>query len=183
MKDSDIEASSKKSSKDGKLGSKKKFVEIKRELKEERSRADNHLNKLKYLQAEFENYQKRTKKEIEDSIKYENEKLILKFIEVYDELELAAEAGRKSRSSKLMIEGINMVITKFKEIFDKEGLCKIEAIGKSFDPNLHEAVAQVLTEEYPDNTIIEELKKGYTLHDRVIRPSVVSVAKSKKDEK
>jgi len=76
-----------------------------------------------------------------------------------------------------------MVIRKFREIFEKEGLCQIEAIGKPFDPNLHEAVAQVLTEKQVEGTIIEELKKGYKIDGKVIRPSFVSVAKGKKEEK
>ncbi len=76
-----------------------------------------------------------------------------------------------------------MVIEKFREIFEKEGLCQIEAIGKPFDPHLHEAVAQVHTEKQPEGTIIEELKKGYTFDGKVIRPSFVSVAKGKKEEK
>jgi molecular chaperone GrpE len=156
----------------------KKYDDLKKELAKHKSSADEYLNKLQYLQAEFENYQKRINKEIELAIKSEREKLILKMLIILDELEIVANAEKKTHGKEVMIEGLNMIIKKFKEMLENEGLSVIEAIGKPLDPNFHEVIAQVQTNEYPEGTIVEEFKKGYILHGKLLRPSVVSIAKT-----
>ena len=134
--------------------------------------------KFMHLQAEFENYQRRVKKEIEYAIKGENEKLILKMITILDELEIALNAGRTAPSKEVMLEGLDIIIKKFKKMLVNEGLSVIEAVGKPFDPNFHEVIAQVQTNDFPEGIIVEEFKKGYILYGKVIRPSVVSIAKA-----
>ncbi len=155
-----------------------KSLEMK--LEAERKRTEEYINRLLYLQADFENYRRRVKREIEESIKYGNEKLIKKLLNVIDELELAVKSGRETENKDALIKGVEIVLKKMYSTLESEGLSKIEAIGKPFDPKLHEAVVKVNTEEYPDGTVIEEVRKGFILNGKVIRPSMVKIASTPK---
>ncbi|MEM2873823.1 MAG: nucleotide exchange factor GrpE [Nitrososphaerales archaeon] len=150
--------------------------ELRKALKEEHDRAEDYLNKLKYLQADFENFQKRVNREMHDLVKYGNERLIVKLLNIVDDLERSIKFSKESDNKESLIEGVEMVLRSLKEILRKEGLEEIEAVGKNFDPNLHEAVAHVQTNDYPVNTVIEEIRKGYLLNGKLIRPSMVKVA-------
>jgi len=150
--------------------------ELRKALKEEHDRAEDYLNKLKYLQADFENFQKRVNREMLDLVKYGNERLIVKLLNIIDDLERAIKSSKETDSKESLVEGIEMVLKELKEILKKEGLEEIESVGKNFDPNLHEAVAHVQTKDYSTNIIIEEIRKGYLLNGRLIRPSMVKVA-------
>jgi len=152
--------------------------ELRKALKEERDRAEDYLNRLKYLQADFENFQKRANREMLELVKYGNERLIVKLLNVVDDLERAIKSGKETNSKEALMDGVELILKELKEILRKEGLEEINAIGKSFDPNLHEAVAHVQTKDHPDNTVIEEIRKGYLLNGRLIRPSIVKVALS-----
>ncbi|MGQ9469663.1 MAG: nucleotide exchange factor GrpE [Nitrososphaerales archaeon] len=152
--------------------------ELRKALKEEHDRAEEYLNRLKYLQADFENFQKRVDREMLELVKYGNERLILKLLNVTDDLERAIKSGKETDSKEALIEGVEMVLKGLKEVLKKEGLEEIDAIGKIFDPNLHEVIAHIETKDYPANTIIEEIRKGYLLNGKLIRPSMVKVALS-----
>lgn len=156
----------------------KKYDDLKKELAKERLRVDDYVKKFQYLQAEFDNYQKRVSKEIKSSIREANEKLILKIITILDELEIVTNAVRKNSDKEVMLEGLDMILNKFKKILIDEGLYTIDAIGKPFDPNLHEAILQVQSNDCPTGIVVEEFKKGYLLNGKLIRPSVVSVSKT-----
>ena len=132
-----------------------------------------HLEQLQRLQAEFENFRKRTEKEQKIIFKNANEDLIIKLLNILDNFELALE--------HLDDKGINMIYSELYDILENEGLKAIKAEGK-FDPRIHEALIQEEGEE--DEKIIEELLKGYTLNDKVIRPSKVKITKimEKKNE-
>lgn len=147
---------------------------LKRELEEEREKANNYLNQLKYLQADFENYKKRTKKELEETTQYGNRRLILELLTVIDELECAVEAGKK-KTDKVFLEGVEMIFKKLYVILEREGLSEINSIGKPFDPKKHEAVVKVQSEER-NGEIIGEVRKGFMLRNIVIRPSLVKVS-------
>ncbi|MFH0896687.1 MAG: nucleotide exchange factor GrpE [Candidatus Bathyarchaeota archaeon] len=159
------------------------LIILRKELEREKENANDYLNQLKYLQADFENYKKRVKKEIDESAQYSNRRLILELLPVLDELECAVEAGREC-IDKAFLEGVEMTLNKLYSILKKEGLSKIEAKGKTFDPNKHEAVNRVQVEG-KDGVIVGEVRKGFMLKDAVIRPSLVTVAVdiSKKGEK
>jgi molecular chaperone GrpE len=156
---------------------KREVEELKKALEEERKKAEDYLIRLKYLQADFENYQKRVKKEIEEAVRFEVEKLILKLLNVLDNLELALKIGRETNNKEALVKGVELTLNGLKEALKEEGLVGIEALGKPFDPNLHEAVEQIQTSNPPDNIVVEELRKGYILRGKVIRPSMVKVAK------
>ncbi|MFH0748926.1 MAG: nucleotide exchange factor GrpE [Candidatus Bathyarchaeota archaeon] len=153
-----------------------------KELEEEKAKAIDYLNQLKYLQADFENYKKRVKKEIDDTRQCANRRLILELLTVIDELDCAVEAG-KQETGKAFLEGVEMTLHKLNNILKKEGLIRIETVGKPFDPVKHEAVFRVSTDK-EDGIILEEIRKGYMFKDVVIRPSLVKVAinNSKKGE-
>jgi molecular chaperone GrpE len=145
-------------------------------LKEEREKSNEYLNRLKYLQADFENYRKRMEKEIREAAEMSNEKLIVNLLSVVDELELALRSGRESENKQALLEGVEMTLKKMYATLEQEGLAKIETVGKIFDPKLHEVVMKVPTDEYNENVIIEEVRTGFTLRGKVIRPSMVKIA-------
>ncbi|MGQ9718332.1 MAG: nucleotide exchange factor GrpE [Nitrososphaerales archaeon] len=149
---------------------------LRKALEEEHNRAEEYLNRLKYLQADFENFQKRANREILDLVKYGNERLIIKLLSVIDDLERAIKSGKESDGKEALLNGIGIILKELVDILKKEGLDKIDAIGKSFDPNLHEAIEYIETKDCPENTIVEEIRNGYLLNGRLIRPSMVKVA-------
>jgi len=128
---------------------------------------NNQFEQLQRLQAEFENFRKRTEKEKYEILKNANEDLIVKLLGVLDNFELALK--------HVDDKGINMIYSELYSILEKEGL-KIIETGKEFDPEIHEAIIHEEGEE--DKKIVEELQKGYTLNDKVIRPSKVKITKT-----
>lgn len=152
-----------------------KTKKLQKALKEERERSNEYLNRLKYLQADFENYRKRMEKEIRETAQVSNEKLIVNLLSVVDELELALCSGRETENKQALLEGVEMTLKKMYATMGQEGLARIEAVGKSFDPKLHEVAMKVPTKEHDENVVIEEVRRGYMLRDKVIRPSMVKI--------
>ena len=149
---------------------------LRKELELEREKAKDYLNRLMYLQADFENYRKRVNKDLDETIRYGSQRLIVKLLPVVDEVEYAIEVGKNSNGDKSFLEGIEMILNKIYEILGKEGLSKVDSIGKLFDPSRHEAAEKVVTEEYEEGIIVEEIRKGFMYKDKVIRHSLVKVA-------
>mgnify|MGYP005831111773 CR=1 FL=1 len=152
--------------------------ETKLMLEKEKKTSEEYLTKLKYLQAEFENMRKRVAKDIENSRLDYTSKLLRKIITPIDELELALSNCNEKSDFNKFIEGIKMITNKLKEILVEEGVTEIEAGGKMFDPRLHEAVEFQESNEYPNNYIVCELRKGYRLNNFILRPSMVTVCKN-----
>jgi len=134
------------------------------------------------LAAELDNYKKRTAKERISLVKYAAQSLIQELLSILDNFERAIESASESRDFDSFLEGVELIFGQMYDALERKGVSKIEALGKTFDPNIHEAIAQVATEECPENTVIEELQKGYMLHDRAIRPSRVAVSCGIKEE-
>lgn len=157
---------------------------LKEQLDAEKEKTKEYLTNLKYLQADFENYRKRVEKEIQEAIDRSNQKLISCLIDVMDDFEIAISAGDKTENKEALINGIKMVHKKLDNLLAKEGLEPLECVGKQFDPNLHEILAQVPTNEHQSGTVLEEARKGFTFKGKVLRPSVVKIAceNSKSDE-
>ncbi len=149
-------------------------------LEKEREKANDLLNRLKYLQADFENYRKRVEKQMNETAQYGNMRLITELLPVIDELECAVETGRKS-GDKLLVEGVEMTLKKLRGVLEREGVSMIKASGEHFDPNKHEAVLRVQVEG-KNGEVIEEIRKGYMLKGMVIRPSLVKVAVDKSEK-
>jgi molecular chaperone GrpE len=134
------------------------------------------LDQIKYLQADFENYRKRVDKEVEEMTRRSNERLITNILCVMDDLERAIQTGQTTDNAKALLEGVEMVQKKLSATLEQEGLIRIEAVGKSFDPNLHELLAKTPSKDHEEGTVVEEARKGYIFKGKVIRPSVVKIA-------
>ncbi|MBF0201218.1 MAG: nucleotide exchange factor GrpE [Desulfamplus sp.] len=132
------------------------------------------------LAAEFDNYKKRSAREMAEFRKYANETIIKQLLTVVDNLERAiASANSDKRADKAsIVEGVEMTLRDILKLFDSFSVKRVDALGKPFDPSFHQAVSHQESDEHPDNTVINELQKGYTLHDRLIRPSMVVVSKA-----
>lgn len=139
-------------------------------LKEENEQL---FSRLQRLQADFDNYRKRTKFERQEGAAQAVCDLVRELLPVIDNLERAKQA---EGSLEALIAGVDLVYKQFASLLEKQGLTVIEACGTEFDPNCHHAIMQVECDQ-PENTVVEELQKGYKLQDRVLRPSMVKVAK------
>ncbi|MFQ5710410.1 MAG: nucleotide exchange factor GrpE [Candidatus Geothermarchaeales archaeon] len=149
---------------------------LEEELREEREKSSDYLNRLKYLQADFENYRKRMERKIHETAQMSNEKLIVNLLSVIDELELALRSGRETEDKQALLEGVEMTLRKMYATLEYEGLAKIEAVGKPFNPKMHEIVLKVPTKDCEEGVVIEEVRKGFMLRGKVIRPSMVKIA-------
>ncbi|MCX5881988.1 MAG: nucleotide exchange factor GrpE [Deltaproteobacteria bacterium] len=153
-----------------------KELEIRCETAEQESRQ--HYERLLRVSADFENFKKRSFREADDFRKYANELLLLELLTVVDNLERAIQSTSSEKNAAgCVIEGVEMTLKALLKIFEKFSVKLIEAVGKPFDPNFHQAMMQEPSDLYPENTIIREFQKGYLLHDRLLRPSMVVVSK------
>ena len=150
--------------------------ELSAKLAEETARAEEYLQMLQRTQADFENFRRRTRQEKEDALKYCSQRVMTNLLPVLDNFERAMASGGDDVQS--LKSGMELIFRQLKDVLEKEGLAPMEAVGAEFDPTRHEAVMQVESSEHPDNTVAEELQKGYLLVDRVIRPAMVKVAKN-----
>lgn len=138
------------------------------------------------ISAEFENYKKRSIREMEDFRKFANELLIKELLSVVDNLERAiTSTDNKGNSGDNVVEGVDLTLKEILKIFERFKVSEIDCVEKPFDPSFHQAVMREENDDYPENTVVKELQKGYLLHDRLLRPAMVavSVAKSKDDNK
>jgi len=154
----------------------KRVEELEEALRAERERAETYLRQLKYAKADLENLRKMVKRQVEEAVRSGNERLIRELLVVLDDLELTLEAGGKAGDREALMEGVEMVLRKFRKILESEGLKPIEALGRPFNPDLHEAVMRVEDPDRPEGVVVEEVRRGYMLRGKVIRPSMVKVS-------
>jgi molecular chaperone GrpE len=128
-----------------------------------------------YLRADLENYKKRAAREREEYVKYANESLILELLDAYENLERALATVKKADASTA--KGLEMVYSNMKSVLEKHGLKAIKSVGEAFDPYLHEAMMQEVNNDLDEDTILEEIQRGYTLNMKVIRYAKVKVSK------
>lgn len=156
--------------------------QLRSELDQVRQEAADEHERLLRLSAEFENYKKRMDRQVEEFKKYANESLLKELLTVVDNLERAissTDVDKGVTSEACVIEGVEMTLNEILKILKKFNVTPIEAKGKPFDPVYHEAMMQEESDEYPENTVINELQKGYMIHDRLLRPAMVVVSKPK----
>ena len=139
--------------------------------------ADNNMNKLRYLMADFDNYRKRMEKQIESKINQGKAELILKFVSIHDDLSRAIETAKQGKSDQVVVEGLEGILRNVETLFDAEGVKEIETTGTPFDPNIHDAISFRYDDTVPENTVIAEIRKGYMISDKVLRPSLVEISK------
>lgn len=150
------------------------------ELKERAAKADEHWERLLRTTADFDNFKKRAAREKQDAIKFANESLLQKLIPVLDNFDMALAATQTAGAGdavQSLQTGVNMIYQQLKTALADAGLEELDAMGKPFDPNLHEAVSQKETAEVPEGQVVQQLRKGYKFRDRLLRPASVVVAK------
>ncbi len=137
-------------------------------------------DKVLRLAAEFENYKKRKQRESDEFKKFANETIFRQLLTVVDNLERAISSTKENSDKKGLIEGIKLTYKEILKLFETFNVKTVEAENQMFDPNFHQAVTQVETDEFPENYVSTVLQKGYLLHDRLIRPAMVVVSKKVK---
>lgn len=147
------------------------------DLKSRAAKSEENWDRLLRVTADFDNYKKRAAREKQDAIKYANESLLQKLIPVMDNFEMALAATSTGDNSQSLQTGITMIAQQLKSVLAEAGLEEIETLGKPFDPNFQEAVSQQETTEAREGQVIQQLRKGYKMRDRLVRPASVVVAK------
>lgn len=153
------------------------LLTLQAKLDEAEKQAKEYYEHLQRLQAEFDNFRKRTQKEKEETVKYAAERVIEAMLPILDNFNRAMLASENHQDFAAFVQGMELILRQMQSVLAKEGLKEIEAIGQLFDPNLHEAVLQIDSQEHPENTVVEELQKGYYLKEKVLRPSMVKVSR------
>jgi molecular chaperone GrpE len=154
--------------------------ELQAKLKFKEEEAKETYDRLLRNSAEFENYKKRSAREMDDFRKFANQSLLKEMLTVVDNLELALNSVNPDQADEYpLLEGLELTHKEILRVFQKFNVKPIEAMGELFDPTYHEAVMQEETDEYPENSIINVLQKGYLIHERLLRPAMVVVAKPK----
>ena len=158
-----------------------KELEAKLEAKEKE--AEETYDRFLRVSAEFDNYKKRSSREMMEFRKFANQSLIKEMLSVVDNLELAmnSTSGQKA-IDKDLLQGLEMTHKEILKVFEKFNVKPIVASGQPFDPTFHEAVMQEETNDSPKNTVVNELQRGYMIHDRLLRPSMVVVAKPREEK-
>jgi molecular chaperone GrpE len=165
----------------------KDMVSITKEEYEKLLKSKEAQEKLLYVYAEFENFKKRTARDLLQQMTYANEKLIKEVLPIIDNLcrakDHACENGEKTEEKfAKFLEGIELILKQLKDVLGKFGVEEVSSIGEKFDPNFHEAMEQVESDKHENGDVVNEYQKGYKFQGRVIRPSKVSVATKKKKE-
>lgn len=167
---------------------------LKEQLKKEQAKAEEYSKEIemlkdqlkelsgveeryKYKLAEIDNYRKQIEREAQIHVKVKIEEFLKKLINLRDDYLRAIETAKKSNGPAVIINGLESILKNLDVILKEDGVREIDAVGKAFDPSMHEAISFVDTSEYPENTVTAEIRKGYMLSDRVIRPSLVEVSK------
>lgn len=157
------------------------MAQLQQQLEEKSKEAQENYDRALRLAAEMENLKKRVEREKADLLQFANENLIKELLPVVDHLELALEHGRQADTPAPFLEGIEMVLQGFMKALARFGATPLVAVGQPFDPAFHNAVMQEAAPEVPDCTVLKELQKGYLMHNRLLRPAMVVVARNTED--
>ncbi|HZC88894.1 MAG TPA: nucleotide exchange factor GrpE [Nitrososphaera sp.] len=150
---------------------------VKEELRKARTSSDVSLNKLKYLMADFDNYRKQMEKQAASKAEAIKAELLLKFLNIRDDYLRALSVAKQSKSEAVVIEGLEGILKNIDSLLASEGIQEIETLGTPFDPNVHDAITYSERDDVPENTVTSEIRKGYMLNGKVLRPSLVEISK------
>ena len=150
---------------------------VKEELYKARESSDNNLNRLKYIMADFDNYRKQMEKQMASRVESSRAELLLKFLNIRDDYSRALEIAKQSKSETVVIEGLEAILKNLDSVLKSEGVMEIETIGTPFDPNIHDAISFSYQDNVPENAVTGEIRKGYMLNNKVLRPSLVEISK------
>jgi molecular chaperone GrpE len=151
---------------------------VKDELRKAKESSESNLNKMRYLIADFDNYRKQMEKQLASKAESIKAELLLKFLNIRDDYLRALSVARQSKSEQVVvIEGLEGILKNIDSLLASEGVREIEAVGTPFDPNVHDAIAYSARDDLTENTVTAEIRKGYMLNGRVLRPSLVEISK------
>jgi molecular chaperone GrpE len=146
------------------------------EVKRLQDLADEYQGRALRAQADFDNFRRRTQKEKEELAQYATSKLVTELLSVLDNFERALVTTPSSPESEAFVKGVDMIFRQLDGVLKSEGLTAMETVGQPFNPEYHQAIMQVESEEYEEGIVTEEVQKGYLLKDRVLRPAMVKVS-------
>jgi molecular chaperone GrpE len=179
----DKKAAENDSKKDKKITAADPMNELEEKFKKSEEDARQSYDRYLRVSADFENYKKRTVREMDDFRKFANQSLVKELLPIVDNLELAIKSAKENKNvDNCLLDGVDLTLKEILKIFEKYNIKPIEALGKTFDPRYHEAVMREETDKHPENVITNEMQKGYLIHDRLLRPSMVVVAAPKKSD-
>lgn len=147
------------------------------ELRKAKEAYENLASKMKYLVADFDNYRKQMEKQLASRVESIKAELLLKFLNIRDDYRRALSVAEQSKSEPTVIEGLKGILKNMDSLLSSEGVVEIEALGTPFDPNVHDAVAYSASDSVEENTVTSEIRKGYMLNSKVLRPSLVEIAR------
>lgn len=147
------------------------------ELRKVKESSEGTLNKLKYLVADFDNYRKQMERQLASKAESIKAELLLKFLGIRDDHLRALSVAKQAKSEPLVIEGLEGILKNIDAMLASEGVREIETVGTPFDPNVHDAIAHSERNELDENTVTAEIRKGYMLDSKVLRPSLVEISK------
>jgi molecular chaperone GrpE len=150
---------------------------LRKELAAAKEAAEGYLNKLKYLMADFDNYRKQMEKHAASRVETIKAELLLKFLNIRDDYQRAVESARQKKSEPAVIEGLEGILKNIDSLLSSEGVMPIEAVGTPFDPSVHDAIAFSPRADAKENTVTAEIRRGYMLNGKVLRPSMVEIAR------
>jgi molecular chaperone GrpE len=150
---------------------------VKEELSKVRESSQSNLNKLKYLMADFDNYRKQMEKQVASKVESSKAEVLLKFLSIRDDYVRALETAKQSKSEAVVLEGLEAILKNLDSLLRSEGVMEIETIGTPFDPNIHDALSFSYRDDVPENMVTSEIRKGYMLNNKVLRPSLVEISK------
>ena len=150
---------------------------VKEELSKVRESSNNNLNKLKYLMADFDNYRKQMEKQVDSKVELNKAQLLLKFLGIRDDYFRALDIAKQSKSEGVVLEGLEAILKNLDSLLRSEGVMEIETIGTPFDPNIHDAISFSYRDDVPESTVTGEIRRGYMLNNKVLRPSLVEISK------
>ena len=157
---------------------KEELEKTKIELEETKKKAETNLNKLKYMMADFDNYRKQIEKQMVSTIESNKSNLLSLFLTVYDDYQRALDIIKKNKDlDEVFLNGLEGILKNLDNILQSEGVTPIETIGKILDPSKHDVISFSYNNDLPENTITNEIRIGYMLNDKVLRPSLVEISK------
>lgn len=162
---------------DDKLDNKVELFQLREDLRKARDSADDSLNKLRYMVADFDNYRKQTEKQVSSKIEASRAEILLKFLNIRDDYLRALNMIKHDNPDAVIIEGLQGILKNFDNLLSSEGVVEIESVGTPFDPNIHDALNFSYSDRLPENTVTNEIRKGYMYNNKVLRPSLVEISK------